>query len=103
MNQKKEIPYIPEPINLDGIELPKVLCDLTERIAENVHEVWAQSRMAQGWTYGEIRDDIKKTHPCLVPYNQLPEIEKDYDRHTAVETLKLVMKLGYDIVPRKEK
>ena len=83
------------------MELPESLNELTELIAENVHEVWAKSRMDQGWKYGEKRDDMEKSHPCLVPYDKLPEREKDYDRNTAMDTLKLVMKLGYDIVKKR--
>ena len=89
--------YQPNPKNLDGIVLPEELLALTERIAENVHEVWAASRMAQGWTYGPVRDDAKKQTPCLVPYADLTEEEKAYDRDTAMETLKLIVSLGYDI------
>ena len=89
--------YTPNPKNLDGIVLPEELLALTELIAENVHEVWAASRIAQGWTYGPVRDDAKKETPCLVPYADLPEEEKAYDRDTAMETLKLIVSLGYDI------
>ena len=89
--------YTPNPKNLDAIVLPEDLSALTERIAENVHEVWAASRIAQGWTYGSVRDDEKKQTPCLVPYADLPEEEKQYDRDTAMETLKLIVSLGYDI------
>lgn len=93
--------YNPCPVNLDSIELPTLLDDLIEQIAENVHDVWAKSRMDEGWTYGPERNDEKKTHPCLIPYNQLPEIEKDYDRNTAINSIKLVIKLGYQIIPQK--
>ena len=89
--------YQPNPKNLDGIVLPEELLALTELIAENVHEVWAASRMAQGWTYGPVRDDAKKQTPCLVPYADLSDEEKAYDRDTAMETLKLIVSLGYDI------
>lgn len=74
---------------------------LSENIAENVHEVWAQSRIAEGWTYGQQRDDAKKEHPCLVPYDELPEIEKEYDRNTSQETLKVIMKLGFKMLKNK--
>lgn len=94
-------PYIPAPADLSRIELPESLTELTEQIAKNVHEVWAQSRIAQGWQYGERRDDERKTHPGLVPYEQLSEQEKDYDRHTAIDTLRLVIKLGYRILPNE--
>ena len=89
--------YQPNPINTETIELPAELLELTEKIAENVHENWAANRIAQGWTYGEARDDSKKTTPCLVPYGQLPEEEKEYDRVTALQTLKLIVALGYRI------
>lgn len=87
--------YTPKPIPTDQIRLPEELLELTEKIAENVHEVWAESRIREGWTYGEKRDDIKKETPCLVPYADLPEIEKEYDRKTAMETIKLILSLGY--------
>lgn len=66
-------------------------------MSKNVHEVWAQSRMTQGWSYGEERNDSLKHHPCLIPYEELPEVEKDYDRDTALSTLKLILKLGFKI------
>ncbi len=89
--------YTPDPIDTSKIILSDDLLELTEKIAENVHEVWAQSRIKEGWTYGEKRDDLKKETPCLIPYSELPEIEKDYDRNTAMETLKLIISLGYKI------
>ena len=89
--------YIPNPLNTENIELPKELLELTEQIAENVHEVWAAGRIAEGWTYGDVRDDAKKQTPCLVPYSELPESEKEYDRNTALETLRLILALGYRI------
>lgn len=89
--------YVPEVIDLDDVVLPESLDELLEQIAKNVHDVWARSRISEGWSYGPERDDVVKTHPCLVPYEELSESEKDYDRHTAVNTLKLVIKMGYDI------
>lgn len=89
--------YIPEPVDTSHIVLPEELVELTEKIAENVHEIWAQGRIAEGWTYGEARDNEKKTTPCMVPYSELPESEKVYDRNTALGTLKLIMALGYKI------
>lgn len=89
--------YTPKPINTADIELPNELLQLTETIAENVHEIWAAGRISEGWTYGEKRDDVKKETPCLVPYSELTEGEKEYDRNTALETLKLIVALGYKI------
>ena len=89
--------YVPQPVDTDDVVLGKDLEELVEQMAKNVHEVWAQTRMEQGWTYGEQRDDAKKQHPCLVAYEELPEKEKEYDRNTAVGTLKLIRKLGFNI------
>lgn len=89
--------YIPKPIDTTDVVLPDELLNLSEEIAKNVHEVWAASRMAEGWTYGEKRDDMHKKHPCLVPYEQLSQSEKNYDINTAMETIKLIVKLGYNI------
>ena len=98
MNQNN---YIPQPIDTKGVVLPNELNALAEEIAKNVHEVWAEGRMQEGWTFGEKRDDAKKHHPCLVPYEELTDMEKEYDRNTSQETLKLIMKLGFRIVKDK--
>lgn len=89
--------YEPKPMDLQDVKLPQSLEELMEQIAENVHENWAKSRMDQGWILGLERSDEKKTHPCLIPYDELPEVEKDYDRQTATQTLKLILALGYSI------
>ena len=89
--------YIPEPAQTDDIVLSEELNGLVEAMAKNVHDVWAESRISQGWTYDPERNDALKHHPCLVPYEDLPEVEKAYDRDTAVGTLKLICKLGFKI------
>ncbi len=89
--------YEPKPIDTTDITLPESLLELTEKIASNVHDVWARQRLSEGWRYGETRNDSKKTTPCLVAYDALPETEKEYDRNTAMETLKVIIKLGYRI------
>lgn len=95
--KENKLDYIPEPMDLSSVDLPESLIQLSERIAENVHEVWAKARIDEGWTYGEKRNDIHKKHPCLVPYDELPEEEKEYDRNTAMNTIKMVKKLGFRI------
>lgn len=89
--------YIPDPADTSGVELPRELMPLIEEMARNVHEVWSKNRMDDGWTYGPVRDDAQKKHPCLVPYGELPEREKEYDRATSQETLKLILKSGFSI------
>ena len=89
--------YVPQPMDTSDVQLPEELNGLIEQMSKNVHEVWAQSRMSQGWSYGEERNDNLKHHPCLIPYEELPEVEKDYDRDTSISTLKLILKLGFTI------
>ena len=89
--------FQPKPIKTAAIQLSADLLGLRERLAENAHDVWASGRLAQGWTYGPKRDDAAKRHPDLVPYADLPETEKQFDRDTAMETLKAIIALGYKI------
>jgi hypothetical protein len=91
--------YTPRPIDTAHIELAPEIVALTERLAENTHDIWAAQRLADGWRYGPARDDGRKETPCLVPYADLPDTEKQYDRNTAMETLKAMVALGYRIVP----
>ena len=91
--------YRPKPIDTSDITLREDLLNLTERIAKNIHDVWALGRINEGWSYGEQRDDVNKLTPCLVEYDELPESEKEYDRNTSIETIKLIIKLGYEILP----
>lgn len=94
--------YIPQPIDTTDVKLPKELEKLVEEMSKNVHEVWAQTRIAQGWKYGPERNDEEKLHPMLIPYEDLPEEEKVYDRNTSIETLKLILKLGFTIIKEQK-
>lgn len=93
--------YIPKPLDVSNVVLPEGLEELTESLSKNVHEVWAAGRIAAGWKYGPVRDEIKKEHPCLIPYEDLSEEEKDYDRATALSTLRFIILKGYSV--KKEK
>ena len=94
--------YVPHPIDVDNIPLDGELEELQEAIAENAHDVWAEARIKDGWKYGKERDDRRKLHPDLIPYTALPDSEKEYDRIMAFKTIKLVIKLGFDIVKRSD-
>jgi ryanodine receptor 2 len=89
--------YTPNPIDTTNIKLSIEIIALSELLAKNTQDVWAVGRIKEGWVYGEPRDDIKKQPPCFVPYEELPESEKDYDRATSIETLKVILSLGYVI------
>ena len=89
--------YQPAPIDASAVVLPPGLQGLTERLAENAHDLWAKQRFKEGWSWGPKRDDAAKKHSCLVPYAQLPESEKEYDRQAALGTLRAILALGYRI------
>ncbi|MBO7651383.1 MAG: Ryanodine receptor Ryr [Bacteroidales bacterium] len=89
--------YTPKPIDTSDVVISEELTLLMEQIARNVHEVWAAGRINEGWTYGPELNGALKKHPCLVDYDELPESEKDYDRRTAMGTLKLILKLGWKL------
>lgn len=89
--------YEPKPIDTSEIQLEEDILELTEFLAKNIHDIWALQRIKQGWKPGEKRDDNKKEHPCLVPYDELPEEEKIYDRMTTLEAIKVIIALGYKI------
>ena len=93
--------YRPNPMDTSDVTLSEELLAITEKLAENVHENWAKARMEQGWTYGPVRDEASRTTPCLVPYGDLTEEEKEYDRRTALETVRQILKLGYNIQPKE--
>ncbi len=89
--------YIPKPEDTSDVLLSQEILDMTELIAKNTHENWAKNKLEDGWVYGTELDDDKKTHPCLIEYEKLSEEDKDYDRTTAIETIKLLIKKGYKI------
>ncbi len=94
------MPYSPKPIDTSKIILSEEILKLKEYLAKNTHEVWAQQRIKEGWSYGPKRDDALKQNPCIVEYEDLTEADKEYDRNTALETLKLIMALGYKITKK---
>ena len=102
INTTDKFIYEPSPIGLDDVELSEDLSELQEAIAENAHEIWAKNRRDQGWSYGPERNDQKKETPDMIPYCNLPESEKLYDREMAMQTLKLVKKLGFEIVKQQD-
>jgi hypothetical protein len=89
--------YKPHPMDTTHSQPGPELLAVSERLAENTHELWAQERINQGWTYGPERNDQKKQHPGLIPYNQLTEEEKDLDRKTAMGALAAIQALGAEI------
>ena len=100
-NKMNDNQYTPKPIDTSDVELSDELKQLVEQLARNVHDNWAIGRINEGWTYGPVRNDALKQHPCLVDYDDLPESEKEYDRYTSMETLKAILKLGFTLTINK--
>ncbi len=98
---KDQPAYVPKPIDTSAVTLSPEVIQLTEQLAEHAHDIWARQRMADGWTYGPERSDSQKHHPCLVPYADLPDSEKQYDRNAALDTLRAIVALGYVVVRRE--
>lgn len=97
MHSKLTVNYEPRPIPLDGIEVPEELADMIEALAKHVHDIWALQRLADGWNFGEERNETAKTNPCLVPYEELPESEKVYDRNVVLGTVRAIIGLGFTV------
>ena len=95
--------YKPHPINLSDVKLEKEILELRETIAENAHEVWAKVRRDEGWIYGPKRDDSEKTDPNLLPYDLLPEKEKERFRQISMESIKFLKKLGWRFINGRPK
>lgn len=93
--------YIPKPVDTSGVILSEEIMQVAEMLSQNTHEVWSTGKLAEGWTYGEVLDAQNKKHPCLVPYEQLTEAEKDYDRNTSLETIKALYAMGFEIKRRE--
>lgn len=89
--------YQPKPIDTSDVMLSEELIELTELLARNVHDTYVLERLANGWRYGPQRNDVTKENPTLVPYEELSESEKQFDRKIAVGTLKAIIALGYRI------
>jgi ryanodine receptor 2 len=96
---KRRDEYRPQPIDTSGIAIPGFLAALSEALSKNAHEVWAAQRLHAGWHFGATRSDAEKLHPCLIPYEELPDEEKVYDRRMVAETIRSILALGYEILP----
>uniref|UniRef100_A0A6I8Q7E5 Ryanodine receptor 1 n=1 Tax=Xenopus tropicalis TaxID=8364 RepID=A0A6I8Q7E5_XENTR len=95
--------FVPCPVDTVQIVLPPHLERIREKLAENIHELWALTRIEQGWTYGTVRDDNKRLHPCLLDFHNLPEPERNYNLQMSGETLKTLLALGCHVGMADEK
>ncbi|KAH0998941.1 hypothetical protein HUJ05_009475, partial [Dendroctonus ponderosae] len=93
--------FVPNPVDTSMVGLPSYIESIKDKLAENIHEMWAMNKIEAGWAWGEYRDDLRHVHPCLVPFDKLPTAEKRYDSQLAVQTLKTVIALGYYITMDK--
>jgi hypothetical protein len=89
-----------ESLDVSKIQLEPELLELTETLARHLHDTWVRLRSSEGWTFGPTRNDERKEHPCLIPYDQLPETEKELDRQMTRATLSTLIALGFEISRR---
>ena len=89
--------YHPRPLDTQGVELSEELLALVELLAQNAHDIWALQRMSDGWRFGPERCDSSLRHPCLIPYSELPDTEKAYDRNAVLGTVRAIIALGFVI------
>jgi len=94
---EEQLNYKPIPMDTSGVSVPMEVMDVCERLARNTHEQWSQMRVNQGWVYGPVRNDDMKQHPCLIAYDLLTENERDFDRSTSLNTIKVLLAMGYVI------
>lgn len=97
-----DMTYTPNPLNTSGIHLSESINEIIELLAKNTHDNWAAKRISEGWRYGSRRDEIRKEHPCLVEYEELPESEKELDRIAVREVIRTILILGYQIEKKRE-
>jgi len=92
------VSYVPDPIDTSSVHVSQEIRALGEKLARNTHELWAQQRLRDGWRYGPQRNDERKEHPMLRPYDEIPESEKVYDRIVSMEAIKAILAMGFKIV-----
>ncbi|XP_061097426.1 ryanodine receptor 3-like isoform X2 [Conger conger] len=90
--------FIPVPVETSHIVMPPHLENVRDKLAENIHELWGMNKIELGWSYGKIRDDNKRQHPCLVDFSKLPDTERNYNTQMSTETLKTLLALGCHVV-----
>lgn len=96
-----DVAFVPNPVDTSAFFLAGYIESVKDKLAENIHEMWAMNKIEAGWQWGEYRDDVRHIHPCLVPFEKLPPAEKRYDSQLAVQTLKTILALGYHVTMDK--
>ena len=94
----EQIAFTPNPVDTTSIEVPAYIEGVRDRLAENLHEIWAMYKIEQGWKYSEFRNDAQKLHNCITQFEMLPQDEKHYDSTLAMETLKTMFAIGYEVI-----
>jgi hypothetical protein len=87
-------PWQPTPLNLDGVRLSQDVLAISERLAENSHDVWAIGKFKQF-------EGTSNTHPDLIPYDSMTDAQKEYDRKASTDTLKFLTLCGYNFVKKQ--
>ncbi|MCP9259463.1 Ryanodine receptor 44F [Dirofilaria immitis] len=91
-------PFVPVLVDISNVVLPEFAMEIHEKLAENLHELWAMRKIELGWSYGEVRDQKTRRHPCLTSFQQLPQNEKTYNINLAIDTMKTIEALRYHMI-----
>ncbi|KAK6101668.1 RIH domain family protein [Brugia pahangi] len=91
-------PFVPKLVDISAVVLPHFAMEIHEKMAENLHELWAMRKIELGWSYGEVRDEKTRRHPCLTSFQQLPPNEKAYNINLAIDTMKTIEALRYHMI-----
>lgn len=87
-------------ITLPEHGLPEEYEAIREEVAASVHDAWTKEKIADGWKAADHRDAVQKLDDRLIPYNELPEEEKKYDRATAEAAIRALLSCGYEITKK---
>lgn len=99
--------FVPQPIDVSGVELSEGLQELSDFIAENAHNIWAEDKIRDnpGIRYAPLDEEGKEQPGCnhyLLPYSLLPDDDKKPDINMSQKTIKLLKRLGIRMVDVKK-
>jgi hypothetical protein len=106
-SNRQQADQIPEKLQAIGYDIRPAAGDKTEKpwltkeklelLARMEHDRWMAHKIAQGWTYGPVKDDNRRLHPCLLSWEELAEEEKEKDRQAVRDIPELLSDASFEI------
>ena len=94
----QKIGYLLVSQEADGESIQQFDQETIEQYAIEEHDDWMSGKIKDGWSYAPTRDDIQKKHNCLVPWSQLSDMYKEYDRDVAKNVIKLAAMVNMKVI-----